>query len=89
MIRWGRQGKAVIGGVSLRGGGSAQAVILGPRVKPKSISIIVSAGDGKDPVTRSLDSIYDAIDPRHLIELRCMQERIHGPGVLPAPPENG
>ena len=84
MIAWQKQGDAVIGVVSLRDGRGANAAIVGGRANPKGAVIIAVAASGA-PEALPLGEALELLTPDFVVDIVCMQERLHGEHGLERP----
>ncbi len=84
MINWQKQGDAVIGAMSLRDGRGANAAIVGGRANPKGAVIIAASASGA-PEALPLGDAMDMLSPGSVVDIVCMQERLHGDHGLERP----
>ncbi len=78
MIKWQKQGEAIVGALSLVDGRKGSAVVLGARENPKGASLVITAEDGGEPERIPLADATDLISPEALIDILCTQERAFG-----------
>lgn len=85
MIAWQRQGAAIVGSIVLTNGSHGKAVIVAGRDNPKGAMIVTAGAAPGQVVPRPLPESRDELPPGTLIEIICMQERVHGETPLPPP----
>ena len=66
-MKWSSQGSAVVAPVLLTDGRSGNAVVVGPRSKPKGVVVIVKGADSGEPETLTLSDCLDALKPTDAI----------------------
>lgn len=87
MITWKKQKNAVVAAVSLTDGRQANAVIVGPRDNPRGAALVLPAEDGSEAEMVLLSQGAALIDAQQMVDIICMQERLHGSSGLTPPPE--
>jgi hypothetical protein len=86
-MKWTSRGNAAIATVALLDGRNGNAVIVGARSNPKGAVIVAKGADSEIPETVSLSQCLDALIPTGLIDILCMQKRLHGEGGITSPAE--
>lgn len=86
-MKWSSQGNAVIGTVTLTDGRTGNAVIVGARSNPKGAVIVAKNAESGEAETVPLAEGLDALNPTDVIDILCMQERLHGESGLTPPSE--
>lgn len=85
MITWKKQGEAIVGGLTLTGGGKGNVILVGPSSNPKGATLIVPGDDPQKPATALLPAGCNQLSPSDYIDVMCMQERAFGDRGFPAP----
>ncbi|HIJ66491.1 MAG TPA: hypothetical protein HPP77_11135 [Candidatus Hydrogenedentes bacterium] len=83
MIKWQKQGEAVVGPVVLGDGQPATVVLVGTRQNPKGAAIVLTPEDNGPLKTTPLNDALGRLDPAQVIDIVCVQERIFGNSGLP------
>lgn len=74
--------------MSLVDGRKGNVVIVGPRENPRGVALILPASEaGQKPETVFLAEGAELLSAEQTIDIRCMQERLHGLSGLEPPPE--
>ena len=85
MVRWKRQGEAIVGGVALANGGRGNVVLVGPASNPRGATLIIPGDDPQKPRTALLPAGCEQLAPGDYLEILCMQERGYGECGFPEP----
>lgn len=85
-MNWKQQGKAVTSGVKLKDGRAGTVVIVGPRSNAKG-AVLIAPKEGGQVDKLAFTEGASLLNPRDVVTILVMQERLHGDSGLPAPPE--
>jgi hypothetical protein len=89
VISWKKQGEAIVGGLTLVGGGKGNVVLVGSASNPKGATLISPGEDPTKPRTALLPAGCELLSPGDYLHILCMQERSFGERNLPEPGELG
>ena len=82
---WKQQGKAVVGALSLPDGRTGRIVLMAPRSNPKGAVVVLPIEGSNEVESLPMSDHIDSLEPKVVMEILCMQERIFGPTPLPKP----
>lgn len=89
MIKYRRQGTAIVGTLSLLDGRLGNVVLIGARDNPKGATLVLAGKEGGAVQAIALGQGLGLLHPATVVDILCMQERLFGGVGLPRPSELG
>lgn len=86
MIEWKKQGEAVVGSIESVDGLKGSAVIVGGRDNARGAVLVLPPSEGAEPESATIADASDRLSPDQIIDIACMQERLHGASGMDPPP---
>lgn len=85
MIAWKKQGEAVVGAIESVEGLDGSAVIVGGRENPRGAVLVLPPSEGAEAESILLADSMGHLRPDQVVDIVCMQERLHGESGLNPP----